>query len=208
MFMSLSLLFSSKRRVEEKKRLHVMLCDVTEDVFKDTQIDVWLQNQVILDGSKDLIGNIARNPSNNVRVLTARQRLIRKCRLDVRYQLMYIKETEDDVRKTIECASERHLTADDIGDMHKDNGAEHVMMTHLFPNDFYNSWISKVTHFLELYHGYRIYTLPLLQIMSPIGIILTPYIYLTRNIGVRMTLCTYLETLWKLLRMYIEHGEI
>lgn len=215
----------------------IIMCDISDDVFKDTQIDVWLERQLILDGSKQIMRKIVHNPSNNINVLKKRQHLIRRFNLDVRYQLIYIKETERDVIKTLEYVKGTSGTSEEIrketekdksdgegkgvgdgigvgegkvdGDgegKEGEEGAEDIMMSHLFPDDFYNSWISKITHFLDMYHGYRIYTLPLLQIISPVGIILTPYIYLTKNMGMNMTLYEYLSFIWRLLVIYIEYG--
>ncbi len=175
-----------------------MVCEVSNDVFKDTQIDKWMEKQVILDGSREIIKNIIYNPTNELETLLKRQKLLRNFIYDLKYQLAYIKQTENAIIKTIEMDSLYK---------NKDNDdSEMMMMSMLFPNDFYNSWISDVSHFLELYHGYRIYSLPLLQIISPIGIVLTPYLYATRNLGLNITLGDYLQFLWKMIKMSVEYG--
>ena len=46
-----------------------MWVDISSNIYEDTEIDIWLQSQVILNGSKNEIRNIIRAPITDKQML-------------------------------------------------------------------------------------------------------------------------------------------
>ena len=56
-----------------KKYNHNDKIIISNDVYNDTQIDKWAIKLPLLEGSKILINNIIKNPTNNIKLLKDRQ---------------------------------------------------------------------------------------------------------------------------------------
>lgn len=173
-----------------------MHIDISDDVYKDTLINDWMGSNVILDTSIPIMKNIIQKPISDINELQIRQNAIHM--LDVSDALQYIRVTEDDVCWGLSLQTRSSEDSDN------------VMMSMLFPSDFYNSWISYINPILELYHGYKIYTLPIISILNPISIILAPYFYLTKTMHLSLTIKKYLKLLWDILKtaMNTMNGDI
>ena len=140
-----------------------MIIDVSPDVYKDTNIDNWISSNLILNSSKPIIIDLIKNPINDVNVLKLRQNVINM--YDISYQLNYLKQFEFDIDWVLKLNN-------------KNKNIENDYMEILFPNNWYNNIINLVNPSIELYHLYRIYSIPLFQLISPISILLGPYYYL------------------------------
>lgn len=163
-----------------------MYIDVSDDVFKDTLINDWMGSNVILEASIPIMKEIIQKPINDINELQYRQNALNIS--DVSCPLEYIHETENDV---IWGLTLQDKAAED---------AERTMMSMLFPSEFYSSWISYINPILELYHGYKIYSLPIISILNPISIVLAPYFYLTKTMKLGLNIKKYLRLLWDILR--------
>lgn len=162
-----------------------MFVDISNDVFKDTLINDWMGSNVILTASIPVIKDIIEKPIVDIDVLQSRQYAIQTPNLSI--PLEYVKETEDDVKWGLSL-----LNITDENDS--------AMMSMLFPSEFYCSWISYINPLLELYHGYKIYSLPIISIINPISILVAPYLYLTKNLQFDITFNKYLKHLWNILK--------
>lgn len=168
-----------------------MYIDVSNDVYNDTLIDEWMSSNVILNGSKDEIKNIIRKPLNDINKLTQRQNAINTP--NVSSILYYIKECENDINWVFSLKDK---------DEDKDN-----MMNMLYPNEFYNNYISYVNEILEIYHAYKIYTLPLMQLSSPLGIILAPYMYIKKLLNMNLSINDYFQIIYKVFKFSIDTND-
>ena len=168
-----------------------MIIDVSPDVYKDTNIDKWISSNIILNSSKEIINNLIKTPINDINILKSRQNVINM--YDITYQLYYLKEFELDIEWVLNLNS-------------KSNNIENDYMEILFPNNWYNNIINLVNPTIELYHLYRIYSIPLFQLISPISILLGPYYYIKYMLKINLKLNDYFIYIWKILKFYINSG--
>jgi hypothetical protein len=168
-----------------------MIIDVSPDVYKDTNIDNWISSNLILNSSKPIIIDLIKNPINDVNVLKLRQNVINM--YDISYQLNYLKQFEFDIDWVLKLNN-------------KNKNIENDYMEILFPNNWYNNIINLVNPSIELYHLYRIYSIPLFQLISPISILLGPYYYLKYILKFNINLNTYFIYIWKILKFYINNS--
>ena len=168
-----------------------MIIDVSPDVYKDTNIDIWISSNIILNSSKEIIIDLIKNPINDINILKSRQNIIHM--YDITYQLYYLKEFELDIEWVLNLNS-------------KSNNIENDYMEILFPNNWYNNVINLVNPTIELYHLYRIYSIPLFQLISPISILLGPYYYIKYMLKINLKLNDYFIYIWKILKFYINNG--
>jgi hypothetical protein len=162
-----------------------MYVEVTDDVYNDTLIDSWMTSNVILNYSKDKMKEIMRNPIYDINKLIIRQNAINM--KDITYVLYYLKECEEDISW--------------VFDLQNENEERNEMLNMLFPNEFYNSFMSYINNILELYHSYKIYTVPFIQLSSPIGIIMAPYMYLNKMM--KISIGDYFKLIYKVLKFSI-----
>lgn len=164
--------------------------DVSKDVYKDTGIHTWATSNVILNSSMQAIEDIILKPTNDMALLTDRQ----KCLVmdDVSHQLEYIKQYEKEVEWALNI----------------DKEIDDNIMNIVFPMDYYNVFINYSSYSLELYHSYRIYSLPFIHLSSPISIVVAPY-YILKKMNINVSVSWYLEYLWKMVKLYVNtNGDI
>ena len=78
-----------------------MWVDISSNIYEDTEIDIWLQSQVILNGSKNEIRNIIRAPITDKQMLIERQIAIKQCD-DFENAIYVLAEYENDVNWALE----------------------------------------------------------------------------------------------------------
>ena len=154
-----------------------MKVKISEDVYKDTLIDVWIEKEPILDSSRDKIKELIKNPIDDINELKQRQKCINMP--DITNQLLYLKTFEDDVKYFLKMND-------------KEESSDNEFMKILFLNNWYNCIINYTYPTIELFHLYRIYSVPLIQFISPISIILGPYYYLTKVLKLKFTFTKYI----------------
>lgn len=165
-----------------------MKVKISEDVYKDTLIDVWIEKEPILDSSRDKIKELIKNPIDDINELKQRQKCIKMP--DITNQLLYLKTFEDDVKYFLKMND-------------KEESSDNEFMKILFLNNWYNCIINYTYPTIELFHLYRIYSVPLIQFISPISIILGPYYYLTKVLKLKFTFTKYISIIWKSLKMIV-----
>ena len=67
--------------------------EISDDVYKDTNIDKWARNLPSLEGSKILIERLVRHPINDRELLEKRQKALINYDIDIEI----LKEYEDDI---------------------------------------------------------------------------------------------------------------
>lgn len=166
------------------------IIDVSKDVYKDTGIDIWMSSNVILKSSKDVMRDIMLKPNNDDMFLKERQRCLSMN--DITHQLEYIKQYEDEVEWALNI----------------ENEIDNNIMNIVFPMDYYNIFINYSSYSLELYHSYRIYSLPFIHLSSPISMIVAPY-YILKKMNINVSISWYMNYLWKMVKLYVNtNGDI
>lgn len=155
--------------------------EVSDDVYKDTKIDVWAESLPVLEGGKILINMLIKNPSDNIELLQARQ----KTYANYNFDFYTLKSLEEDI-----------LWVYKLNNEIKQNNLINI----LFPSSFILSFINNFQYILEMYHVYKIYMVPLNTIVYPIISLLSPWYYFNKYLKFNISLKTYIDILYKFLK--------
>jgi hypothetical protein len=156
--------------------------EISDDVYKDTNIDKWARNLPSLEGSKILIERLVRHPINDRELLEKRQKALINYDIDIEI----LKEYEDDILWIYKIAEE----------INENNSIEI-----LFPSSFILSYINYIETLLDIYHMYKIFFIPITSILYPISTFVAPYIYLNRYLKMNISFSSYLEIIVQIIKM-------
>ena len=156
--------------------------EISDDVYKDTNIDKWARNLPTLEGSKILIERLVRHPINDRELLEKRQKALINYDIDIEI----LKEYEDDILWIYKIAEE----------INENNSIEI-----LFPSSFILSYINYIETLLDIYHIYKIFFIPITSILYPISTFVAPYIYLNRYLKMNISFSSYLEIIVQIIKM-------
>jgi hypothetical protein len=156
--------------------------EISDDVYKDTNIDKWARNLPSLEGSKILIERLVRHPINDRKLLEKRQKALINYDIDIEI----LKEYEDDILWIYKIAEE----------INENNSIEI-----LFPSSFILSYINYIETLLDIYHMYKIFFIPITSILYPISTFVAPYIYLNRYLKMNISFSSYLEIIVQIIKM-------
>ena len=161
--------------------------DISDDIFKDTEIDKWISNLPVLEGSKVLIKNIIRNPINNLDILKKRQLSYTDYDLD----FSLLKEYEDDI-----------LWLYNLNDNFKTNS----LVYSLFPSGYLISYINNLDIILEIYHIYKIYFTPINIIIYPLVSLFAPLYYIKKYLKFNISIKTYFTLLYNFIKLLFSNS--
>jgi hypothetical protein len=156
--------------------------EISDDVYKDTNIDKWARNLPSLEGSKILIERLVRHPINDRKLLEKRQKALINYDIDIEI----LKEYEDDILWIYKIAEE----------INENNSIEI-----LFPSSFILSYINYIETLLDIYHMYKIFFIPITSILYPISTFIAPYIYLNRYLKMNISFSSYLQIIVEIIKM-------
>ena len=156
--------------------------EISDDVYKDTNIDKWARDLPSLEGSKILIERLVRHPINDRELLEKRQKALINYDIDIEI----LKEYEDDILWIYKIAEE----------INENNSIEI-----LFPSSFILSYINYIETLLDIYHIYKIFFIPITSILYPISTFVAPYIYLNRYLKMNISFSSYLEIIVQIIKM-------
>ena len=156
--------------------------EISDDVYKDTNIDKWARDLPTLEGSKILIERLVRHPINDRELLEKRQKALINYDIDIEI----LKEYEDDILWIYKIAEE----------INENNSIEI-----LFPSSFILSYINYIETLLDIYHMYKIFFIPITSILYPISTFVAPYIYLNRYLKMNISFSSYLEIIVQIIKM-------
>ena len=156
--------------------------EISDDVYKDTNIDKWARNLPSLEGSKILIERLVRHPINDRELLEKRQKALINYDIDIEI----LKEYEDDILWIYKIAEE----------INENNSIEI-----LFPSSFILSYINYIETLLDIYHMYKIFFIPITSILYPISTFVAPYIYLNRYLKMNISFSSYLQIIVEIIKM-------
>jgi len=159
---------------------------VSDSIYTDTTIDNWAISKMITRGGKILIEKLIKNPINDIELLEKRQKVNYEL---FNYQLETLKNTEKDLlwimtlKKDIE---------DDMS------------INLLYPSTIIINNLNYYPLFLDSYHSYKIFIMPLSSLIYPISIIIGPYYYLNKYMGLNINFIKYLEILFNLIKLLLK----
>jgi tRNA A37 threonylcarbamoyladenosine biosynthesis protein TsaE len=156
--------------------------DISDDVYKDTNIDKWISKLPVLEGSQILIDKLVKHPINDKELLEKRQNTIINYDIDIEI----LKEYENDILWIYKIAEEIN-----------NNSSIEI----LFPSTFIINYINYIEQILDLYHLYKIYFIPATSILYPLSAFIAPYLYLTNYLKMNISLTSYIEIFYNIIRL-------
>lgn len=161
--------------------------EITNNVYKDTDIENWGNNLPELCGSKKLILKILNNPINNKELLLKRQSAYINNYDDVCFKIL--KEYENDILWTFK-----------LNDEILEDNAIHA----LFPSSFIYKYINLIEPILDSYHFYKIGFIPLSSLIYPVTSLLAPFFYLKKYMNTNLTISNYLTLIKNFLILFFK----
>jgi len=158
--------------------------DISNDVYKDTNIDNWATKIPILEGSKILIDKLIKHPINDREILIRRQNAC----VDYHIDIEILKDYEDDI-----------LWIYKISEEINDNSSIEI----LFPSSFIISYINYFEFLLDSYHIYKIYFIPITSILYPVSTFFAPYFYLKNYMKLDITFSSYINTIYYIISVLL-----
>ena len=155
--------------------------DISDDVYKDTNIDKWISKLPILEGSQILIEKLVKHPINDEEMLKKRQNTIINYDIDIEI----LKEYENDILWIYKIAEEIN-----------NNSSIEI----LFPSTFIINYINYIEQVLDLYHLYKIYFIPATSILYPLSAFIAPYLYLTNYLKMNISITSYIEIFYNIIK--------
>ena len=156
--------------------------DISDDVYKDTNIDKWISKLPILEGSQILIEKLVKHPINDKELLEKRQNTIINYDLDIEI----LKEYENDILWIYKIAEEIN-----------NNSSIEI----LFPSTFIINYINYIEQILDLYHLYKIYFIPATSILYPLSAFIAPYLYLKNYLKMDISITSYIEIFYNIIKL-------
>ena len=158
--------------------------DISNDVYKDTNIDNWATKIPILEGSKILIDKLIKHPINDRELLIRRQNAC----VDYDIDIEILKDYEEDI-----------LWIYKISEEINDNSSIEI----LFPSSFIISYINYFEFLLDTYHMYKIYFIPVTSILYPVSTFFAPYFYLKNYMKLDITFSSYINTIYYIISILL-----
>ena len=158
--------------------------DISNDVYKDTNIDNWATKIPILEGSKFLIDKLIKHPINDKELLIRRQNAF----VDYDIDIEILKDYEEDI-----------LWIYKISEEINDNSSIEI----LFPSSFIISYINYFEFLLDSYHMYKIYFIPITSILYPVSTFFAPYFYLKNYMKLDITFSSYINTIYYIISVLL-----
>ena len=158
--------------------------DISNDVYKDTNIDNWVTKIPILEGSKILIDKLIKHPINDRELLIRRQNAF----VDYDIDIEILKDYEEDI-----------LWIYKISEEINDNSSIEI----LFPSSFIISYINYFEFLLDSYHMYKIYFIPITSILYPVSTFFAPYFYLKNYMKLDITFSSYINTIYYIISVLL-----
>lgn len=154
------------------------VAEMSESTFSDMQLDIWCSQQGHSRGGRDLIYQMLSAPTTDIELLKKRQKSIQKT--DIKWQ--------DEIRN--------------LALLERD-----VLWIYTLPKDFKDMWpiplffptfpifnrINRSSQALFLYHTYRIWLTPFLQLFIPTISILGPWLYLRYKMKWQISIGEYFQ---------------
>ncbi len=160
--------------------------DVSESIYDDTNIENWITNKPTTIGGSIIINHLIKNPINDKELLLNRQ----KTSFEIfNNHLKTLKENEKDILWILNLKKEID---------------ENSSIKLLFPYLYYLNNLNNYRSFLDLYHLYKIFFVPISCFIYPISIIVAPFFYINKQFKLNMTIQQYLQLFYQIIKIMIK----
>ena len=157
--------------------------NVSDSIYTDTKINDWIKTKTITKGGSILIDKIVRNPTNNLKLLLERQNVNYEI---FNYQLETLKNNEKDLLWIMTLKKE---IDDDLS------------INLLFPSTYVLNNLNNYRLFLDSYHLYKSIFMPMSCLIYPLTVIIGPYYYLNKYMGLNIPINKYFKILFELFKI-------
>ena len=161
----------------------IIICD---NLYQDTKIDEWISSKPSTIGGSIIMKNIIKNPINNKEVLIKRQKTNFRI-LD--YQLKILKENEKNLLWILTLKKE-------IDD--------NLSIKLLFPHLYILNNLNNKRMFLDIYHLYKIFFIPISCFIYPLSIFFTPYFYVNKQLKLNISLSQYFKIFYQIIKVVLK----
>ena len=161
--------------------------DISNEIYKDTNILTWSDNIPILDGSKLLLNEIIKTPINNKELLLQRQKSYFLDYDDDSFEIL--KEHENDILWIYKLNEE----------ISNDNA-----INILFPKSIFWKLINNYEWLLDSYHIYRILFIPLTALFYPLTAFFAPYYYVKKYLKFDINVYSYFSIIKNLFSVFFQ----
>ena len=151
---------------------------ISDNTLDDLQLTDWCKKQAITHGGRDLFHKVVSSPTKSINILKDRQQKIKKIKPEWYQKVQQLATIERDLLWI-------YSLPEKMGDVWP--------LPLLFPTFPLLNRINKSSRSLDLYHLYRIWLTPFLQIFLPIMSILAPWFYLRYRMGWKLSLVQYFK---------------
>jgi predicted ATPase len=160
--------------------------NVSESIYDDTRIDDWISKKPNTIGGSIIINHLIKNPINNKEILINRQ----KNSFEIHdYHLKILKENEKDLLWILNLKKEID-----------DNSSIKL----LFPYLYYLNNLNNHRLFLDIYHLYKIFFVPISCFLYSISIIFAPYFYINRQFNLNISFFQYLKMFYQMIKLMLK----
>lgn len=153
---------------------------VTPAVYEDCDMESWMKFATYMRGGGEVAWAIYTHPTASIELLQMRQQAIRKLPLTTRRSVATLQPYESDI-----------LWLYSIPKL-QDTPSLQV----LFPRTPFIRALNLSSTALTAYHAYRGYMAPGMHFIGPLTTVFGPYIYMRRQLKMKMPLNTYFKMMW------------
>lgn len=160
--------------------------EISENIYNDTNIDEWISNKPSTIGGSIIINHLIKNPINDKELLLKRQKTSFEF---LKYHLQILKENEKDLLWILNLKKEID---------------ENSSIKLLFPYLYQLNKLNNYRFFLDFYHLYKIFFVPLSCFFYPISIFLAPFFYINKQLKLNISLHQYLKIFVQMIKIILK----
>lgn len=150
------------------------------EIWEDSGLLPWVEKKTLTHGGATFASHLLKHPSADIGTIHARQDAIRS--LPGRDALQGLRELERDVLWLFKIP------------------ADSQSLQLLFPQTPFLRAVNLTTPSLSFFHIFRSYISPALSVATPLTTIFGPYLFMRRQLGMKMPLVTYFKMLFMIVR--------
>lgn len=160
--------------------------EISENIYNDTNIDEWISNKTSTIGGSIIINHLIKNPINDKELLLKRQKTSFEF---LKYHLQILKENEKDLLWILNLKKEID---------------ENSSIKLLFPHLYQLNRLNNYRLFLDFYHIYKIFFVPLSCFLYPISILLAPFFYMNKQLKLNISIHQYLKIFYQMIKIILK----
>ena len=160
--------------------------EISENIYNDTNIYEWISNKPSTIGGSIIINHLIKNPIYDKELLLKRQKTSFEF---LKYHLQILKENEKDLLWILNLKKEID---------------ENSSIKLLFPHLYQLNRLNNYRFFLDFYHLYKIFFVPLSCFFYPISILLAPFFYMNKQLKLNISIYQYLKIFVQMIKLILK----